>query len=198
MTTSRARRSPALPRVRLKAGSSKPLPKVRGLEESSHFEALDLAGAQVHGSVKGWNTPVEPMRRLLKAYLVALELPRAGVSLQWVDDDDSARLNRGFRGIDAPTDILSFPALAGKAKAGDSRYLGDLALDLPYAWRKRGRFHPRFEGEVAFLILHGLLHLCGWHHDTPAQEKTLWRLQDRYFPPDKALLAALRGLKPKG
>lgn len=197
MPTSHARRSPASPRVRLKNGSSRPPKAVRGPAEPTHFQGLDLAGAQVHGRVDGWRTPVDPMRRLLGAYLEALGLSRAGVSLQWVDDEECARLNRSFRGIDAPTDILSFPSQTGKARPGDTRYLGDLALNLPYAWRKRGRFHPRFEGEVAFLALHGLLHLCGLHHDTPAQERALWRVQDQHFPPAAVLLAPLRGLKPK-
>jgi probable rRNA maturation factor len=165
-------------------------------EESRRFKASLLARVTVSGRVPGWSVPRPGLAKLLRAYLGDLGLPGAGVGLELLGDEACRGLNRSFRGIDAATDVLSFPAQA-KVAGGFQGYLGDIALDLPYAWRKRGRFHPRFEGEAAFLLLHGLLHLTGRHHDTPAQEKALWRLQDRHFPPDPALLQGLRTLRPK-
>jgi probable rRNA maturation factor len=146
--------------------------------------------------VPGWTVPKAGLKDLLQAYLRALELPKAGLSLQMVDDARSRALNLGFRSLDGATDILSFPAEAA-VPAGFDGYLGDLVLDLPYAWRKRGRFHPRFEGEVAFLLLHGLLHLTGQHHDSPAQERALWAAQNRHSPAAKPYLMRLRSLRPK-
>jgi rRNA maturation RNase YbeY len=165
------------------------------VEESRRFKG-SLPQIVVEGRVAGWTAPRPALAGLLKAYLAALGMPDAGLGLQVMDDAAIQGLNRSFRGVDAATDILSFPAEAS-VKPGFAGYLGDLALDLPYAWRKRGRFHRRFEGEAAFLLLHGLLHLAGHHHDTAAEERALWKLQDAYFPPAPALLAALRGLKPK-
>jgi probable rRNA maturation factor len=113
-----------------------------------------------------------------------------------VDGRESRALNRRFRGKDKATDVLSFPSVEGRVPRAFSGYLGDLALCLPYAWRKRERFDPDFGGEAAFLLLHGLLHLHGQHHDTPTQEAAMWRLQRRWHPLWRAHAAALRRLAP--
>jgi probable rRNA maturation factor len=147
-------------------------------EESRH-----LGGSiAVIGRVPGWRAPWGPWRRVLSAYLQGLGLPWAGVTLRLVGDLSSRRLNALHRKIDAPTDILSFPAQEGRAPRGFDGYLGDLALDLPYAWRQRGRFAKTFDAELAFLALHGLLHLTGRHHDSPKQEASHWRLSRRLHP----------------
>src|SRR5258707_15576698 len=122
--------------------------------------------------------------------------PKAGLSLLVCDDRELRRLNRNFRQKDAPTDILSFPAEA-KVPRGFSGNLGDLALNLPYAWRRRGRFAKSFEFELAFLLLHGLLHLSGVHHDTPSQERHMEALMRRHFPPPDKVLAGLKKIKIK-
>jgi probable rRNA maturation factor len=196
VAVSRALRAKGPGRATPKSDSSQHRSVNTGAEESRRFRASALAGVAVHGRVAGWSVPRAALAELLKAYLQALGLPRAGLALQLVGDADSRCLNLRFRGIDAPTDVLSFPAQE-RVPRGFDGYLGELALDLPYAWRKRGRFHPRFEGEAAFLLLHGLLHLSGRHHDTPAQERALWILQDRHFPPAPAQLLGLRPLRPK-
>jgi probable rRNA maturation factor len=122
--------------------------------------------------------------------------PRASLCVQLVDGHECRALNRRFRGKDRSTDVLSFPAAEGRPPQGFSGYLGDLALCLPYAWRKRGRFDPDFGGEAALLLLHGLLHLHGRHHDNAAQEAALWRVQRRLHPLWKGHAAALRRLAP--
>lgn len=130
------------------------------------------------------------------AYLRGLGLPKAQLTVKWVGDAESRRLNRKHRGIDAPTDVLSFPALSAKPPRGFDGYLGDLALDLDYAWRKRGRFAPAFAGEAAFLLLHGLLHLCGQHHDSPAQEARMWRSSRRLHSLHQPFMKELAALRP--
>ena len=196
MALKRPKRAFRPPGTRKKSDSSQHRRKTQGAEESRLFKADPLRGVRVAGRVSGWSVPKAALAKVLKSYLAALGLPAAGVELQLVGDAACQQLNREHRQVDAPTDVLSFPA-ESTVRPGFDGYLGELALDLPYAWRKRGRFHPRFEGEASFLLLHGLLHLTGVHHDTPAQERALWRLQDRYFPPAPALLAGLRALRPK-
>jgi probable rRNA maturation factor len=132
----------------------------------------------------------------MRAYLSALGLGKAGVTLRLVDGRESRGLNRRFRRRDRATDVLSFPASDGAPRRGFSGYLGDLALCPPYAWRKRGRFDPDFGGEAAYLVLHGLLHLSGRHHDTSADERALWRLSARLHPLGGAWFADLRRLAP--
>jgi probable rRNA maturation factor len=78
-------------------------------------------------------------------------------------DRELLRLNRSFMGQDEVTDVLSFPS-------GDSTgYLGDLALSWPAAVRQAAAFGHSPELETALLTVHGLLHLLGWDHATPAE-----------------------------
>ncbi|MCC6263658.1 MAG: rRNA maturation RNase YbeY [Bryobacterales bacterium] len=74
--------------------------------------------------------------------------------------EELAELNARFRQKSESTDVLSFPA------AGDPGYLGDLAISLPHA-RAQAREHGHStEDEIRVLILHGLLHLMGFDHET--------------------------------
>lgn len=189
-----ARKRPARPaarRPKTAGDSSKPSGLAAGPEESRPFSGVDVSGRP-----QGWRVPSKPLSALLGAYLKGLGLPRAQLCLRLVGDAESRRLNRRFRGIDAATDILSFPALAGRPPRDFDGYLGDLALALPYSWAKRGRFAPAFGGEAAFLILHGLLHLCGQHHDSPVQDARMWRTAKRLHPLHQPFLKDLAALRP--
>src|SRR5579864_9115979 len=74
-------------------------------------------------------------------------------------DAELRRLNREFRGKDYPTDVLSFPAtLPGS--------LGDLAISIARARAQARDFGHRTEDEIRILMLHGLLHLLGYDHET--------------------------------
>lgn len=100
----------------------------------------------------------------------AVPRSRAAVSVLLCGDGRMRRLNREFRKIDRPTDVLSFPA-------GDSSFLGDVAIDVPYAARQaRRRGHSR-DREVKLLLAHGVLHLLGHDHET--DQGAMFRLQGR-------------------
>ncbi|MFI5355475.1 MAG: rRNA maturation RNase YbeY [Desulfobaccales bacterium] len=149
------------------------------------------------GRVAGHGAPLKALQKLLGAYLLGLGQGKAQVALRLVSPEECRRLNRDYRGQDKATDILSFPGHEGRAPQGMEGHIGDLALCLPYAWKKRGRFDPDFGAECAFLLLHGLLHLNGQHHDSPAQEQVMWRLSRRLHPLGKAHFKALRALGPR-
>jgi probable rRNA maturation factor len=74
------------------------------------------------------------------------------------------KLNRGFRGKDQPTDVLSFPAI----KEVKNKFAGDLAVSLDIAVANARAFGHSTEAELKILILHGLLHLAGYDHETDA------------------------------
>ncbi|HTB22839.1 MAG TPA: rRNA maturation RNase YbeY [bacterium] len=162
--------------------------------ESQFFQGK--AAAVVCGRVPGFGAPHEALRGLLGSYLAALGLEGASLTLSLVSGAQSRGLNRRFRGKDKATDVLSFPASEGLKKPGFSGYLGDLALCPAYAWRRRGRFFPEFGAEAAFLVGHGLLHLSGRHHDSPAQERAMWRMSLRLQPHSRPWSAALARLGP--
>lgn len=112
------------------------------------------------------DTRVPSMRtfaRYLKVAQAAVRL-RGRVTILLTTDKAVRRLNRQFRGIDKATDVLSFPADAFIQKR--EQIAGDLAISVPTA-RRQGRACGHSVGtELKVLILHGLLHLAGYDHET--------------------------------
>ncbi|HLH70097.1 MAG TPA: rRNA maturation RNase YbeY [Candidatus Dormibacteraeota bacterium] len=129
--------------------------------------------------VKAVPAPIPPawVRRVLTEALnegvVAARLPRreVGLTVRITGDRELRRLNRRFLGDDHPTDVLSFPS--GDLSSG---YLGDLALSWPAVVRQAAAFGHAAEVEMALLAVHGLLHLLGWDHATPEEEREMTRL----------------------
>ena len=85
----------------------------------------------------------------------------SSATIAFVSDKNIRRLNRQFRDVDKATDVLSFPA-----EDADESNLGDIAISLETAARQAEENGLTFDEEVAQLILHGLLHLCGYDHET--------------------------------
>jgi len=96
-----------------------------------------------------------------------------GGALTIVVTGDAAlrRLNRDFGGVDAPTDVLSF-------EAGEPGvYLGDVIISAPRARAQARRDGHPFIDEMRLLVIHGVLHLLGYDHDTPGRKKRMWAAQ---------------------
>lgn len=85
------------------------------------------------------------------------------VSVLLTGDKEIRRLNREFRGKDKATDVLSFPAGDG---VGRRRTAGDLAISLETAAREAERRGHALDLELRVLLLHGVLHLAGFDHET--------------------------------
>lgn len=100
----------------------------------------------------------------------------ADITIVLTDDQQLHELNRDFLGVDAPTDVLSFPASEEDPETGAS-YLGDILISVPRAAQQAlAGGHP-LEAEVQLLVVHGVLHLLG-HDHAEAEEKTLmWNEQ---------------------
>lgn len=90
----------------------------------------------------------------------------AEVSVVFVDDKYIRSLNSEYRGIDSPTDVLSFAMLEGEAVPGQEEelILGDVVVSLQTAQRQAGEYGHSFRREVAYLTVHGVLHLLGYDH----------------------------------
>lgn len=82
-------------------------------------------------------------------------------TIAFVSDKNIRGLNRQFRGIDKATDVLSFPG-----EDADESNLGDIAISVETAARQAKENGLTLDEEIAQLILHGLLHLCGYDHET--------------------------------
>lgn len=90
-------------------------------------------------------------------------------SIVLVTDAKMRGWNRQFRGKDKPTDVLSFPAASDEPQPGMSlepRYLGDIIISVETARRQAAEQRHSLEWELKVLMLHGLLHLQGYDHET--------------------------------
>jgi probable rRNA maturation factor len=117
--------------------------------------------------------------RRIHAMIDALQLKKVEVSIVLTDDDRIHELNKIYRHKDRPTDVLAFAMREGDFAALAGDVLGDVIVSVPTA---RKQAHERAVGvldEVTMLVAHGLLHLLGWDHDTPAKDRRMRAETDR-------------------
>ncbi len=95
----------------------------------------------------------------------------AEVSVTFVDDEGIREINKRFRNMDKPTDVLSFPLLDYEGESEEPFFdelchnLGDIVISLERAMAQANEFGHSFEREVAFLTAHSMLHLLGYDHE---------------------------------
>jgi probable rRNA maturation factor len=98
-----------------------------------------------------------------------------------ITDDERVRdLNRRFRGVDSPTDVLAFGGGAeGFVEApGETTYLGDVIISYPRVLAQAQEQGQSSDRELALLVIHGVLHLLGYDHATPEDEAIMWARQE--------------------
>ncbi len=103
--------------------------------------------------------------------------PEVEVTLVITGDDQLRELNRDFRGIDSPTDVLAFPGGDKDLDTG-SLYLGDVIISYQHARVQSVSARHSIEDELRLLVVHGMLHLLGYDHTDEASKKAMWRTQD--------------------
>ena len=104
--------------------------------------------------------------------LDAIGQSESSATIAFVSDKRIRELNRQFRGVDKATDVLSFPA-------EEEFNLGDVAVSVDTAAVQAKENGLRLDDEIAQLILHGLLHLCGYDHETDNGEMNRLELRLR-------------------
>ncbi len=123
-------------------------------------------------------TSLEPL--LEQAALTALKHQNAPedatLSLVLTDDDQLQALNRDYLGIDAPTDVLSFPSDETDPETG-CPYLGDILLSMPRSENQAQAAGHSPEAEAQLLVVHGVLHLMGHDHAEPEEKERMWQAQ---------------------
>lgn len=98
------------------------------------------------------------------------------ITIVLTDDRQLHELNLDYLGVDAPTDVLSFPASETDPETG-SAYLGDIILSVPRAAAQaQAAGHP-VEAEAQLLVVHGTLHLLGYDHATEEEKTIMWAEQ---------------------
>jgi len=104
---------------------------------------------------------------------------RASVSVVLTSNRTIRKLNKQWRGKDSPTDVLSFAILLEPPPKEMPWELGEIFISVEQAAAQARTFHHSLERELAFLTVHGLLHLLGFDHEKPAEEKEMMARQEK-------------------
>lgn len=119
----------------------------------------------------------EQLRAVKAAAGAALGFENASerfASIVLTDDETIHRYNRDYRGVDRPTDVLSFPSDEGDPlEAPPDGFLGDIMISVQRAAQQGSELGHSTEREIAFLTVHGMLHLLGYDHMQPDDEEMM-------------------------
>jgi probable rRNA maturation factor len=119
---------------------------------------------------------MELLENAARATLEQQSAPDDDITIVLTDDDQMRELNLDYLGIDAPTDVLSFPASESDPETG-ARYLGDILISIHRAEQQaQAAGHP-LQAEVQLLVVHGTLHLLGHDHAEAQQKARMWAAQ---------------------
>lgn len=135
---------------------------------------------------------VSSLMQIARTTLQHQGIERGSMTIVLTDDETVRALNKAHRGLDEPTDILSFPfqtygepadngehsGSGSDILAGVDDYLGDLIIAIPYTRAQAAKHHKSLASELELLVVHGVLHLLGYDHATEAEESSMWALQD--------------------
>jgi probable rRNA maturation factor len=144
---------------------------------------VDVEFAVEEGVPAAWD---EPRIRQVVELLVKRELEpgRYSIALHLVSDETVRELNREHRGQDVPTDVLSFPlhdpsGMRFVVPPGQPRNLGDVVVAYPRVQAQAEEYGHSPDRELAYLVAHGVLHLLGYDHAEPDDEREMFGLQNR-------------------
>lgn len=129
-----------------------------------------------------YDFPAALIERAVEAALAQQKESLAvNLSVVLTDNRRLHKLNRDYLGIDAPTDVLSFPASESDGTETDpetgARYLGDILISVPYAAKGAKQAGHPLESELQLLVVHGVLHLLGHDHAKPKEKAKMWKAQ---------------------
>ena len=141
---------------------------------------------------KAYRRQIDPrrLREAARKTLAHESAPsRAELTLVITGDDEIRDLNRRYRGVDAPTDVLSFADAGTDRRLVESVYLGDVIISYPRAEAQAASAGHSVTAELLLLVVHGVLHLLGHDHADRAEKRKMWAAQ-------KEILNELRGGTP--
>ena len=104
------------------------------------------------------------------------------ISVTVVDNEEIRKINNKFRNIDRATDVLSFPLIdfdnEDLPNDGSKIYLGDIIISIERAKEQANEYGHSLDREVGFLTAHSMLHLLGYDHMVPEEEKVMFAKQE--------------------
>ncbi|MBA4493158.1 rRNA maturation RNase YbeY [Paenactinomyces guangxiensis] len=126
---------------------------------------------------------MEWIKKCLRAAAESEELPPVEVAVTIVDNPAIQQINKEYREMDRPTDVLSFPLWEPDeewvlSEEEDAVPLGDIVISFPKAKEQAKEYGHSLERELGFLAVHGFLHLLGYDHETMEEEKEMFHRQE--------------------
>ena len=129
---------------------------------------------EVNSTIK--NAPAADIIKRAVQDVLSLQSADGDLTIVLSDDAQLQELNRDSLGIDAPTDVLSFPASETDPETARP-YLGDIIISIPRAIAQAETAGHKLEAEVQLLIVHGVLHLLGHDHAEVEEKVRMWKAQ---------------------
>ena len=117
--------------------------------------------------------------RVAETCLCDLKLPSGELSIRITSDEEIRQLNRNYRGIDETTDVLTFPAEDFPVEGGEMKPVGDIAIAMGRADLQATARGISFDDEIAYLAIHGILHLSGLDDDADEERMKMLAEMDR-------------------
>jgi probable rRNA maturation factor len=149
--------------MRRRRGRGKIAPQIEVIVRSSRWRSEPRAAAMV--------------RKAIRAAAEVASTPHAELAIVLSDDSAIRALNRDWRGENAPTNVLSFPAPAPCRTAGASLHIGDIVIAYRTTTREAKAEGKPFNHHLAHLAVHGFLHLLGYDHDNDRKARVMERLE---------------------
>ncbi len=128
---------------------------------------------QIERRIIGSNLLEQSAEEALKA---AGSPPDSELTIVISDDTQLQALNLQYLGIDAPTDVLSFPVNETDPDSGEV-YLGDIIISYPRAQAQADAGGHSLQDELQLLVVHGVLHLLGYDHSDATEQARMWSIQ---------------------
>jgi len=156
----------------------KPEQEPRSILEYTHMSDDYRITLQIEADY-ALTTPADRLREAVTQTLRQQHIPVGAEMTLVITDDEAVRdLNRRFLGIDAPTDVLSFPS--GETIPGGEElaaYLGDVVIAHPYTAAQAAQAGHALDHVLMLLAVHGTLHLLGFDHTAPNDRAEMWEAQ---------------------
>jgi len=150
----------------------------------------------------GTKLSISPIQNAAQLALARQPEVQGKVTILLTDDNEVRQLNRQYRGVDEPTDVLTFPAAKTRLpKTKPTTHpLGDIAISVPYAKRQADIRGINLNHELQYLAIHGVLHLLGFNDETSRERKLMFAEMHRIgqlagLPSDKEWVSVLHGEK---
>ena len=133
----------------------------------------------------GYDKDYSYLNDVIKRTFKHEKIKEANFSIVFVDNDKIQYLNKNYRNIDRVTDVISFAFEDNNKIEYETRFLGEIYICIPRMIEQSIEYGHSETRELAFLVVHGLLHLLGYDHQTKEEEKIMFSLQELILNEDE-------------